>query len=29
MNVWLEIYQNLKQYLYRALADSNLCVLAS
>lgn len=29
MAVWLEIYQNLKQYLYRALADSSLCVLAS
>ena len=27
--VWLDIYQNLKQYLYGALADQTLCVLAS
>lgn len=27
--VWLTIYQNLKQYLFRALTDANLCLLTS
>lgn len=27
--VWLDIYKNLKQYIYGALADEALCVLAS